>query len=217
MKAICLLSSLLVFAACGPSPRQLTPTATITQTLAYTPPNTPTVPSDEPTLVFFTSEPGRFQAWLPVSGSIEEYTITKTLFGQPVDCSVIASGLNSAYAIVQYCDLIPESIASLSSRAFLDQARSELVRDFNLKSDTEQGTLIENAYPTLLFSGQAAMRGFSYDGVFKARIILAEDRIYLVVMTVHTDNWCNCLHQVGQVVESFRVAPDLSIPFEPMP
>ncbi len=63
------------------------------------------------------------------------------------------------------------------------------------------------------------MRGEEYDGVFKARLILAENRIYLVIMTVYADNWCNCLHQINQLVDSISIYidPDLSIPSEPTP
>jgi hypothetical protein len=177
----------------------------------------PTAPSDEPALVFFTSEPGKFEAWLPISGSVQDYTITKALFGQPVDCSILGSRLNGADVIVQYCDLSPESIASLSSDEVLGQARSELVRGFNLKVDTEQKVLIDNSYPGLLLAGQADMRGVGYDGVFRARIILAENRIYLVVMAVHSANWCNCVQQMDQVVGSFYVDPNLFIPFKAAP
>lgn len=215
MKTLCLVTLLL--GACVSSPTIITPTVLSTQTQVATPPNTPPVQSDEPTLVFFTSEDGNFNVWLPVSGGIQDYTITKTLFTQPVHCIVLNSSLNSAYAIVQYCDLPSESIASLSSDEIFRQSRDELVSELRLKFDTEQKILIEKSYPAVLLTGQADMRGVGYDGVFKARIILVEKRIYLVIMTVYSSNWCNCLHQIDQVVDAFYVDTSLSIPFEPTP
>lgn len=208
MKTLCLLI-LLLLGACA----SITHITKSPQTQAATPP----VPSDEPLLVFFTSEPGNFNVWLPVSGGIQDYTVTKTLFTQPVDCVVLNSSLNSAYATIQYCDLPFESILSLSTDEVFRHSRDELARDLRLKFDTEQKILIENSYPTVLLTGQANMRGVGYDGVFKARMILAENRIYLVIMTVYSINWCNCLHQIDQVVDSFYIDPNLSIPFEPTP
>lgn len=178
---------------------------------------TPSVPSEEPALVFFISEPGKFQAWVPISGDVHEYTVTRTLFGEPVECTIIALGLNSAYSMVQYCDLSPESIASHSSDEILNQMHDEVVRDFTVKLDTADRVLIEDVYPALKLSGQENMRGIGYDGTFKARIILAGNRGYLVAMSVHSENWCNCLHQMDQVLDSFHPDPDLSVPFEPNP
>src|SRR5689334_13767141 len=217
MKTICLFIFLLLLVACSSSPRTQTPIAVDTQTPVVTAPNTPTVPSDEPTLVSFISEPGRFEARLPVSGDMQDYTITKTFFNQPVECSVIASSLNSAGVSVQYCDLPRESVASLSSDQVFLQVRNELVRGLHLEINTEQRIITDNSYPALLLTGQADMRGDGYDGVFRARIILMENRIYFFIMTVQSANWCNCLHQMDQVVDSISIDPSLSIPFEPTP
>lgn len=217
MKVIWLITPLLVLTACGFSPRKPTPTAMLAQTELATPSYTPTLPSEQPSLVFFTSEPGKFQAWLPISGSVDEFTVTKTLFDQPVDCSIIGSKLNGAYAIVQYCDLIVESVASLSSDEIFEQARDELFRDFNLRFDDEQKDLVDGLYPALTLSGRANMRGLGFDGDVKARMVWAENRIYVIVMSVYSTNWCNCRHQIDEVVDSLYIDPDLSIPFEPTP
>lgn len=173
--------------------------------------------SQEPPLAFFTSEPGKFQVWLPVSASIQNYTLEKTLFGESMECPVINFRLNGAYAFVQYCDLAPQSIASLSDDEILDQGSSEVINDIRTKLDTPQREVVQGIYPSLKLSGQADMRGMGYDGVFKARIILADNRIYLVAMSVYVEDWCNCLHQIDQVVDSLYIEPDLSIPFESTP
>lgn len=173
--------------------------------------------SQESSLVFFTSESGKFQAWLPLSTDILEFTIKKTLFQMTLECPTFFYRLNSAGATVQYCDLRPQSIASLSSDEILDQARDEMMRELRVKIDAQEEELAQDTYPSLVLSGQVNMRGMGYDGTFKARIILVNSRIYLVSMSVYQENWCNCLHQINQVVDSFYIEPDLSIPFEPTP
>jgi hypothetical protein len=167
--------------------------------------------------VFFTSEPRKFQVWLPGSESIQNYTLRKTLFGESIECPVINFRLNGAYALVQYCDLDPGSIASLSEDEILDGARSEVIRGIDTKLDTQQRAVVQGAYPALTLSGRADMRGMGYDGAFKARMILADTRIYLVAMSVYLENWCSCLHQMDQAVDSLYIDPGLSIPFEPTP
>ncbi len=219
MKAKILFTLLLVLTACVPltnEPTTITMTAQAPNQVEM-PTSTPTASSQEPPLVFFISEPGKFQVWLPVSGSVEDYTVKKTLFGDSIECPTIFFRLNGAYAIVQYCDLVLKSIASLSSDEILDQARSEIIRGISIKLDTQQRVVAHDTYPAMVLSGQVDMRGMGYDGAFKARIILVDKRIYLIMMSVYHENWCNCLHQIDQVVDSLYIEPDLSIPFEPTP
>jgi len=168
-------------------------------------------------LAFFTSEPGKFQVWLPVSDNIEEFTIKKTLFGETIECPSLFFSLNSAQADVQYCDLLPQSIASLSNDEILDEVESEIIHSMHLKPDTQERVLAQDTYPAIMFSGQVNMRGVGYDGTFKARLILVESRTYLVIMSVYQENWCNCRAQIDQVVNSLSIDPSLSIPFEPTP
>jgi hypothetical protein len=210
---------LLVLTSCRPSVGQHTTLATASQMHNQSPAPTTTLmnSSQEPSLVFFTSEPGKFQVWLPLSTDIQEFTIKKTLFQRTLECPTIFYRLNSAGATVQYCDLLPQSIASLSNDEILDQTRDEMMRESRVKIDAEEEELAQDTYPSRVFSGQVDMRGMGYDGTFKARMILVNSRIYLIVMSVYNENWCNCLHQVNQVVESFYIEPDLSIPFEPTP
>jgi len=177
----------------------------------------PTNSSQEPALVFLTSEQGKFQVWLPASESVLNYTILKTLFGEPIECPNLLFRLNGAYAFVQYCDLISQTIASLSRDEILEQAQSEIIRDMNVKLDTQENIVVQDSYPAKALSGQVDMRGMGYDGTFKARLILAENRIYLLAMSVYQENWCNCLHQIDPVIDSLYIEPRLSIPFEPTP
>ncbi len=86
-----------------------------------------------------------------------------------------------------------------------------------LKPDTRERVIAQDTYPATAFSGQIDMRGMGYDGTFKAWLILVESRIYLVIMSVYQENWCNCLHQMDQVVDLLSIDPSLSIPFEPTP
>jgi hypothetical protein len=182
-----------------------------------TPPTAAPTPSQEPPLAFFTSEPGKFQVWLPASESIQNYTLKKTLFGEAVECPIISFGLNSASAFVQYCDLAPQSITSLSEAEVLDQARDEVLSDMRTKLDATQRSIAQGTYPSLSLAGQTDMRGMGYDGTFKARMILARNRLYLVAMSVYHENWCGCRQQMDQVVDSLYIDPELSIPFEPTP
>jgi hypothetical protein len=199
---------LLVLTSCRPSASEHTTLATASrmnnQLAAPT--------SQEPSLVFFTSEPGKFQVWLPLSTDIQEFTMQKTVFQTTLDCPTIFYRLNSAGATVQYCDLLPESIASLSSDEILDQARDEMMRELRVKIDAQQEELAQDIYPSLVLSGQEDMRGMGYDGTFKARMILVNSRIYLIVMSVYREDWCNCRDQVDQVVDSLNIDPSLSIP-----
>jgi len=214
-----LFTSLLALTSCGTLSSQHTTAAAATQASNRTvmPINTPTNSTEEPPLVFFTSEPGKFQVWVPASGSILDYTVEKTLFNESIECPNIFFRLNGAYAVVQYCDLVPQSIASLSSKEILEQAESEIIRDMNLKLDTREQVLTQDIYPATTLSGQVDMRGLGYDGTFKARLILVDNRIYLIAMSVYHENWCNCLHQINEVVDSLYIEPGLSIPFDPTP
>jgi hypothetical protein len=195
----------------------LTPSSTAKSMPTLASLHTLSTPGDEPILVFFVSEQGKFEIWMPISESIIEHTGTQMLFKKSVECSIIFSRLNGAGAIVQYCDLAPEDIASLSANAVLEEARDTLKKDFHLRIAEEQKEVLTGSYPALKVSGEEDMRGLGYDGTFKARIIFVENRIYFVLMSVHSDNWCNCLHQIDQVVDSFYIDPALSIPFEPTP
>jgi hypothetical protein len=209
----------LVLTSCSPSVREHAPFATASRTdkQSAAPTSTPMSSSQEPSLVFFTSEPGKFTAWLPSSTDIQEFTIKKTLFQATLECPTIFYRLNSAGAIVQYCDLLPESIVSLSSDEVLDQARGEMMSEVHVKIDEQQKELAQDTYPSLVLSGQEDMRGMGYDGTFKARMILVNNRIYFIVMSIYQEDWCNCRNQVNQVVDSLYIEPDLSIPFEPTP
>ena len=214
----CLLTLFSVLTACGPLARERPTSATAqatNQAVAAT--STLVLQAQEPPLVFFTSEPGKFQVWLPASDSVQDYTVKKTLFNVSIECPNLLFRLNGAYAAVEYCDLNPESIVSLSRDDILDQVQPEIMRDIHVKIESQHRIMMQDAYPAVAFSGQVDMRGMGYDGTFKARAILAEKRIYLVVMSVYHENWCNCLHQMDQVVDSLYVEPGLSIPFEPTP
>ena len=179
---------------------------------------TPSASSDEPILVFFTSEQGKFQVWLPVSGSIQEYSITLMFFGKSTECFMTASRLNSAGASAQYCDLDPKDVASLSDNTILEEVRNTLTKEFRLRVDQEQMELVEDVYPALSLSGRADMTAAgANDGTFKARIILVENRVYIIHMSVYHIDWCSCRHQMDQVIDSLYINPDLSIPFEPTP
>jgi hypothetical protein len=193
-----------------PSP---TATAQFTPTLLTL--QTPSIPGDEPRLVFFISEQGKFQAWVPVAGDIVEYTITRALFGKAVECSIVGFSLNSASVTVQYCDLASEESSSLSDKAIIEEVRNTMKSEMHLWFDHEEMGLVEGSYPSLTVSGTENMGGNA--GTFKARIILAEHRVYFVHMYVYQVDWCYCRHQMDQVVDSFYVDPYMSIPFEPTP
>lgn len=221
MKTNCLFhfTILMLLTACGSLAGKQPTAVTATQTpnAAVVPASPLTNSSQEPPLVFFTSELGKFQVWLPVSESVIDSTIKKTLFDEAIECPNIFFRLNGAYASIQYCDLVPESISSLSGDEILDQAQSEIIQGMKVKLDTQKKALVQNTYPGQTLSGQVDMRGMGYDGTFKARLILVDKRIYLVIMSVYHEDWCNCLHQINQVVDSLYIDPSLSIPFEPTP
>jgi len=216
MKANCVLALVLMLTACSPWASERTTTVMApAQEQIVAPPSLLTTSSQERPLVFFTSEPGKYQVWLPVSESVQDYTVRKTLFGETIECPNLFFRLNGAYAAVQYCDLIPQSVASLSDEEILDQAQSEVIGDIHVKIETQQRVAVQDTYPALELFGQVDMRGMGYDGTFKARIILVDQRIYLVVMSVYHEDWCNCLRQMDQVVDSLYIEPGISIPFEP--
>ena len=168
-------------------------------------------------MVLFVSEQGRFQTWLPTAGEIVQYTVSQTFFGKPTECSAVFSRLNSAGVVVQYCDLAWEDLGSRSPQEVLDEARMLLKQHFHFKIDEEQREIVPGSYPVMTLAGEANMRGLGYDGTFKARILLAQDRVYFIHMRVYEMDWCNCRHQMNQVVDSFHVDPGISIPFEPTP
>ena len=209
----------VVLTACNSAITQLTiPASPIPVSKATVlPAGTANVTNDEPPLVFFTSEPGEFQVWLPASGSVQQYTATITLLGESIDCPILNFTLNGASATVEYCNLDPKSIAVLSQDEILEQAPDQIMDDIRAKLEAKQRIIVQDIYPALELSGPVVMRGMGYDGTFKARLILAHKRIYLVVMSVYKENWCNCLHQTDRVVASLYIEPGLSIPFEATP
>lgn len=218
MKANPVLALMLTLTACSPWAGERTTTVMApVQEQVVAPQSLLTTSAQEPPLVFFTSEPGKFQVWLPVSESVQDYTVKKTLFSETIECPNLVFRLNGAYAAVQYCDLIPQSVASLSNEEILDQAQSEVIGDIHVKIETQQRVAVQDTYPAHELFGQVDMRGMGYDGTFRARIILVDQRIYLIVMSVYHEDWCNCLEQVDQVVDSLYIEPGLSIPFEPTP
>jgi len=165
--------------------------------------------------VFFISEQGKFEAWVPVTESIVEYTTTRTFFGKAVECLVVNFSLNSASTTVQYCDLPSEEIASLSNKTILTEFRDVIKKDYSWKIQKEQLGVIEIPYPEGTLSGVEDSDGNV--GTFKARIILAGNRIYFVHMYVYQVDWCYCRHQMDYVVDSFTIDPYMSIPFDPTP
>src|ERR1051325_3936144 len=110
MKANCSLPFilLLVLTSCGTLTREHTTAVMTTQASSQAVPSisTSTNSGQEPALVLFTSEPGKFQVWLPTSESVHNYNVQQTLFGQPIECPILVFRLNGAYAAVQYCDLV---------------------------------------------------------------------------------------------------------------
>jgi len=139
------------------------------------------------------------------------------LFGETIECPTLFYRLNGAYAIVRYCDLVQGGIAGLTNDQILDQTYREMLRGVNAKLESQQRLVTQAAYPALELAGLVNMRGMGHDGRFKARLILAEDRLYLVLMGVYHVNWCNCRDQMNKVVNSFYIDPGLTIPFEPTP
>jgi hypothetical protein len=75
--------------------------------------------------------------------------------------------------------------------------------------------MADEAFPSLALSGRVDMRGLGGDGDFAARIVLANVRVYFVLMAASDTDQCGCIALQSQVVDSFHVVPDLPIPFEP--
>jgi hypothetical protein len=157
---------------------------------------------------------GRFQVWIPVSGNLLQHTRTRTLLGDSVECLATVSRLNGAYAIIEYCDLLPQSLEGLSSSTVLDRVYPELIRDMDIRLEKVAPAIVGETYDALKLQGPQNMRGLSLDGEFQGRAILVEERIYLVAMSVHEQNWCICVHQVDQVLDSFFIDPAMKIPFD---
>jgi hypothetical protein len=176
---------------------------------------TPTVQA--PLLLYLTSEQGKFDVWLPVSEGMLEYTLTTQIVGQSIECHVTFSRLDFAYAVVEYCDLPPETMADVTPEQVLALTRNDLMRPFKAEVATERPSLAEDTFPSLTLAGRVDMRGFGDDGAFDARIILVDKRVYIFMMAASDGNICGCSALKSQVVDSFHVAPDLSIPYEPTP
>lgn len=174
----------------------------------------PTSSPGEPAMVFMISEEGGFQAWLPVSGNLVERSSTKTLLGHPVGCSILVSRLNGALAIIEYCDIVAQSLEGLSSSVVLDRVYPELLANMGVRLEVVEPLSVSETYDALHLQGPQNMRGVSLDGEFQGRVILAENRIYFIAMSVHEDNWCECRHQVDRFLDSFFIDTDHQIPSE---
>ena len=97
MKANCVLALVLMLTACSPWASERTTTVMApAQEQIVAPPSLLTTSDQEPPLVFFTSEPGKFQVWLPVSESVQDYTVKKTLFSETIECPNLVFRLNGA-------------------------------------------------------------------------------------------------------------------------
>jgi hypothetical protein len=201
-----------VVVSCAPA-NPLQPLSTAAS--ALTPTLIPSLGRDEPSLIFFVSEQGKFEAWIPISESIIEYTVPLFFFGKSVECPILVSRLNGATATVQYCDLT--SVDSSSQSVILEEVRDALEKRSRLKIREEVVGTVNGSYPALTLFGEQDMRGAGFDGTFKARILLVKNRIYIVQISVHNEDWCNCLQQMDQFVDDFYVDPEISIPFEPTP
>jgi hypothetical protein len=116
---------------------------------------------------------------------------------------------------VQYCDLPSDDVASRSDRSILDEVRNTMKKEFRLRIIAEQMEVNESAYPELTLSGEEDRGGNI--GTFKARIILAGNRVYFVHTYVYQIDWCYCRHQMDQVIASLSIDLSMSIPFEPTP
>jgi hypothetical protein len=123
---------------------------------------TPTV--EAPLLLSLTSEQGKFDAWLPVSEGVLDYTLTTQIAGRSIECHVTFSRLDFAYAVVEYCDLHPEVIVDSTPEHVLAQTRNDLLRPFNAQVAAERSSLAEDTFPSLTLPGRVHMRGLGDDG-----------------------------------------------------
>jgi hypothetical protein len=206
-------------------------TVGISLAMACTPPRAPSVSSlrlstpassevgsiAQPALLHLMSEPGRYEVQLPVAEGMMDYTQTTEVLNRPIECHITFSRLDYGYAAVEYCDLPAEVVADLAPQDVLARTRMDLLRPFRTQVASEQAGKADDNFSSLAVSGRADMRGQGYDGSFEARLVLADGRVYLVLMAASDADQCGCLSLTPQVVDSFHVVPDLSIPYQPPP
>ncbi len=99
----------------------------------------------------------------------------------------------------------------------LSQTRDDLLRPFKAQAEAERSSLAEDTFPSLTLTRRVDLREFGDDGAFDARIILLDKRVYIVLMAASDSDLCGCFELKSLVVDSFHVAPDLSIPYELTP
>jgi hypothetical protein len=200
--------ALLFLTGCNAStPTPIPPTAVPAQIPAQ--PILPTstaTPSDSapPTvsLVYFVSEPGKFEIWLPTTQSIRESIESKATLGASTDCHVLFAPDNGAYYLVEYCDYPPELIAKLTTKEILDKARDEALQDAEGVLIAEQNISL-HATPGRDIVADSYLKGDGQKGTYKARVYLKGNRLYRIATYVFNANWGNRMSTMDPFLDSF--------------
>ena len=175
-----------------------------------------------PQPIDFISEQGQFNITFPccdlARSALAEFTTTKSIYGNQFECHVVVLPEDGASWTVQYCDLPPDLLTSISTEGLINWASNDALSDARARPAvaTEQPTTgeFEATLPGRSTTAQANMRGLLADGTLKARIYLAENRIYEVSARVYNANWGNRLAMIDPFLDSFFLHSSLTIPFE---
>lgn len=200
--------ALLFLAGCNsPTPTLIPPTTIPTQ--IPTQPSLPTsiaTPNDiAPTvvsLVYFVSEPGKFEVWLPTTQSIRESIESKVTLGASTDCHVLFARDNGAYYLVEYCDYPQELIAKLTPQEILDKARDEALQDAAGVLIAEQNISL-HTYPGRDIVADSYLKGAGEKGTYKVRVYLVSNRLYRIATYVFNENWGNRMSTMDPFLDSF--------------
>ncbi len=170
-----------------------------TQTLA--PENTaaqPPAPS-----IIYSSTPGRFAVAIPVRQSLREYTVTKIVLNESVTCVRLVAPDNGALFVVEYCDYPEELIAKFTTSELLDQARDDALAEGRASLVSEQNVSLQSYRGRSLVGRVFYSNGLQ--GIYRARLFRAGNRLYLLVANSVNENWCSCIDRMDEFLESFYI------------
>ncbi len=154
------------------------------------------------------NEVGGYEVLIPSTSSVSsfhEIVATETKFGQEVEVHSLFIRLNSAYWLIQYYDLATEVVEQHSVDALLDEARdAALASASSSRMNSEVDVRLGDALGRH-FVAPSALRGAGDDGTYQARIYIDDQRIYRVASYTQNEDYCECIEQVDNFLESFQI------------
>jgi hypothetical protein len=138
---------------------------------------------------------------------MDAVTSTQTIQSQVVSCNALLSRDNGALWIVQYCDFPAEAISQTTSTALLDSAQGQALSRRAYKLIDQRDISLNGLYPGRSVVADINLRNDNgpFDGVLKAHLFVAQNRVYTVVAEIYTETTETRLSLVDPFLRSFSI------------